>query len=314
MKPLVSIITPCYNGEKFLDRYFESILAQTYDNLELIFVNDGSQDRTEEIALAYSEKLENKGIRYIYKKQQNAGQAAALNSGLKKFNGEYVTWPDSDDLMTPDCIEKKVEFLENNPQFALCICKTKVVEENAPDIEKEIYQRIPPMKDDNFFEDLIFIRNVYFTPGAYMVRSKQLLNVLPDREIYCGRGGQNCQILLPLLYHYQCGYMQDVLNTYFVRNTSHSHSINDSGKMIEQINLYETILLETLKKISESVLKEYEMPIKCHYGKQKFGNALDSGNTELIKREYQNLKRLGCATLKDKLLYIKKVNFKMFGA
>ena len=51
-KPLVSIITPCYNGEAFLKRYFESILNQTYPNLELIFINDGSTDRTEEIALS----------------------------------------------------------------------------------------------------------------------------------------------------------------------------------------------------------------------------------------------------------------------
>ena len=74
-KPLVSIITPCYNGEAFLKRYFESILNQTYPNLELIFINDGSTDRTEEIALSYRERLEKRGITYIYEKQENAGLA-----------------------------------------------------------------------------------------------------------------------------------------------------------------------------------------------------------------------------------------------
>lgn len=110
-KPLVSIITPCYNGEAFLKRYFESILNQTYPNLELIFINDGSTDRTEEIALSYRERLEKRGITYIYEKQENAGQAAALNRGLKLFTGEYLTWPDSDDVMTKDSIEKKSIFL-----------------------------------------------------------------------------------------------------------------------------------------------------------------------------------------------------------
>ena len=81
-KPLVSIITPCYNGETFLHRYFESILAQTYPNLELIFVNDGSTDKTEEIAMSYQKKLCEKGIRYIYLEQENAGQAAALNKEI----------------------------------------------------------------------------------------------------------------------------------------------------------------------------------------------------------------------------------------
>ena len=118
-KPLVSIITPCYNGEAFLKRYFESILNQTYPNLELIFINDGSTDRTEEIALSYRERLEKRGITYIYEKQENAGQAAALNRGLKLFKGEYLTWPDSDDVMTKDSIEKKVHFLEKNPKYEM---------------------------------------------------------------------------------------------------------------------------------------------------------------------------------------------------
>lgn len=61
MKPLVSIITPCYNGEQYIDAYFQSILAQTYTRLELIFVNDGSTDKTEEVALSYREQLEQKG-------------------------------------------------------------------------------------------------------------------------------------------------------------------------------------------------------------------------------------------------------------
>ena len=118
-KPLVSIITPCFNGESCLDRYFKSILDQTYANLELIFVNDGSTDKTEEIALSYKSKLEEKGIQYTYIYQDNAGQAAALNKGLKIFKGDYLTWPDSDDVMTPDSIEKKVKFLTENKKYRM---------------------------------------------------------------------------------------------------------------------------------------------------------------------------------------------------
>ena len=119
MKPLVSIITPCYNGEKYADRYFQSVLNQTYDHLELIFVNDGSTDRTEEIALSYKKELEEKGIQYTYLYQDNAGQAAALNNGLKIFHGEYLVWPDSDDEMTPDSIEKRAAFLESHPDLGI---------------------------------------------------------------------------------------------------------------------------------------------------------------------------------------------------
>ena len=58
MTKLVSIITPCYNGERYLDRYFNSLLEQTYPSVELIFVNDGSTDNTEKIAMEYGRKLE----------------------------------------------------------------------------------------------------------------------------------------------------------------------------------------------------------------------------------------------------------------
>lgn len=310
MYPLVSIITPCYNGEKFLDRYFESILNQTYPNIELIFINDGSTDKTEEIALSYKKKLEERNISFTYLYQENAGQAAALNKGLKIFKGDYLTWPDSDDTMTPDCIEKKVKFLQGNPQFKLCICKANVINEDDNKL-LTVYERKIDGKTDNFFEDLLYVRNVYFTPVAYMVEAASLLLVLHNRDIYIGRGGQNAQILLPMLYHYQCGYLNEILCNYYVRTNSHSHSINDSVKTIQQIELYETILLETLKRINDKVFFEYQHSIKCFYGKQKFGNAVDSRDIYLIKKYFSVLKSLKCINLKIVLIYIKKVFFKL---
>ena len=66
MNPLVSIITPCYNGENYLERYLDSVLEQTYDNIELILVNDGSNDKTSEIANRYKSKFADNGYVYIY--------------------------------------------------------------------------------------------------------------------------------------------------------------------------------------------------------------------------------------------------------
>lgn len=309
-KPLVSIITPCYNGEKFIDRYFESILSQTYSNLELIFINDGSEDRTEEIALSYENALSAKGIIYIYIKQDNAGQAAALNRGLKLFSGKYLTWPDSDDVMTPDCIEKKVEFLEKNEQYGLAVCKINIInEENEK--ENRIGERKKPEGEDHFFEDLLFINNVFFVPGGYMVRSSSLLSIMPDREIYTGRGGQNSQIILPMVYHFKCGYMDDILYTYYIRKDSHSHSIDEAEKEIRQLYYYETILMETIKKIDQKVYNEYEMRIKQHYTRLRYGNAIDSQNIDLITDEYHALKKCGCVTIKEKIQYV-KVKCKLF--
>jgi len=113
----VSIITPCYNGEKYLARYLNSILNQTYPQIELILVNDGSGDDTERIALSYKKIFRERGCEFIYVFQQNAGIAGALNTGLKVFTGEYLTWADSDDFFDAESIEKKVHFLENNKEY-----------------------------------------------------------------------------------------------------------------------------------------------------------------------------------------------------
>ena len=81
--PLVSILTPCYNTEKYLNKYLDRIIKQTYDNIEIVFINDGSTDKTEELIKRGTKKLEKRGFRVIYKKKENGGLGSAINLGLK---------------------------------------------------------------------------------------------------------------------------------------------------------------------------------------------------------------------------------------
>lgn len=302
-QPLVSIITPCYNGETFLDRYFQSVLNQTYTNLELIFINDGSTDKTEEIALEYKEKLERKGIKFIYAFQKNQGQAAALNRGLKLFTGDYLTWPDSDDEMFPTCIQKKVEFLENNTEYGLCACKIMSVDEKYPDIVINMMELQTKTKEEMFLS-LLRIKTV-FTPIAYLVRTSAFLKVIPDREIFSGKGGQNVQILLPLAHEFECGLLNEILGKYYIRQDSHSHGQVEHEQVIQQLKNYETIVMETLKKIGPDVFEMYDLIYRRFYGHMRYGIAIDSGDIKLIKREFCNLKALKSVRMKDRLLYIK---------
>ncbi len=304
-KPLVSIITPCFNGEPYLNRYFTSILQQTYAPLELIFVNDGSSDRTAEIAESYRPLLDEKGIRFIYLYQENAGQAAALNRGLKLFTGEYLTWPDADDEMTPDCIEKKVAYLQAHPEYDMCICRIAQTIEDEPEKTVAPMERIVPNGEDDLFKDLIFLKNVFYCPGGYMVRTSTMDAVIPSREIYDGRGGQNAQILLPIAYRGKYGYMNDILYKYYIRSNSHSHGLNTSKKMIFQLENFETILLETLKRMPNEVYEQYQMKIQQHYARLRFGNALDTRDPQIIRKYYLEISVLGIATFMDWLHYMK---------
>ncbi len=301
-KPLVSIITPCYNGESYLDRYFNSILNQTYPNLELIFINDGSVDRTEEIASSYRPKLEQRGIAFTYLYQENAGQAAAR---LKLFTGTYLTWPDADDEMTPDCIEKKVQYLEAHPGINLCVCRGVSVMDNEEQNQVGVLERKDPGQAETFFEDVIYIQNIFFVPGGYMVRSSRLDESIPDREIYSGRGGQNAQILLPVSYQQPIGYMDDCLFKYYIRAASHSHQVNDAIRTVQQLEKYEKIITETLEKMGASVAEKYRADVQKHYAQLEFGNSIDSRDALLIKKCYQKLCQVGNPTLRQFLLYIK---------
>ena len=102
--PLVSIVVPVYNGSNYLREALDSAIKQTYKNLEIIVVNDGSTDDTESIALSYGSK-----IRYFCK--ENGGTSTALNLGIKNMRGEYFSWLSHDDLYYPNKIEREVEEL-----------------------------------------------------------------------------------------------------------------------------------------------------------------------------------------------------------
>jgi glycosyltransferase involved in cell wall biosynthesis len=104
--PKVSIIIPVYNGSNYLKEAIESALAQTYKNIEIIVINDGSNDNgaTEKIAKSYGNK-----IRYYSKK--NGGVATALNLGISKMKGEYFSWLSHDDMYYPKKVERQINFL-----------------------------------------------------------------------------------------------------------------------------------------------------------------------------------------------------------
>lgn len=109
-KSLVSIIVPAYNAEKFIDKCIRSVLNQSYPNLELILVDDGSTDETGKICEEYASK--DTRVRVIHKK--NSGVSAARNMGLSSAIGEYVVFLDSDDWLDEDIVELALKKYQKN--------------------------------------------------------------------------------------------------------------------------------------------------------------------------------------------------------
>lgn len=112
---LVSIITPCYNGAKYISETIESVLAQTYPDWEMIIIDDGSKDNSAEIVRAYMEK----DSRIKFLQQPNAGSAAARNNGIRNAQGQYIALLDADDLWDPEFLEEQTRFMKEKD--AVCV-------------------------------------------------------------------------------------------------------------------------------------------------------------------------------------------------
>jgi len=110
---LVSVIIPVFNGDRFLNEAIESVINQTYKNYEIIVVDDGSTDKSAEIAKSYNE--------VIYKYQDNGGVASARNTALKILNGDFVAFLDSDDYYPKDKLAIQMNHLLKNKTVDCCI-------------------------------------------------------------------------------------------------------------------------------------------------------------------------------------------------
>lgn len=168
----VSVIIPTYNRPALLARTIDSVLAQTYPDLELIVVDDGSTDNTPEVVAAYGDR-----VRYI--RQANQGPDAAVARGFSTATGDYINFMDHDDLMMPEKIERQVAILDSHPSVGLVHCGYEHIDEN----DKTLQRRIA-LPDTDILENLI--KSNFIWSGAPLIRRNWLEKVgLFDEDIWC---------------------------------------------------------------------------------------------------------------------------------
>lgn len=136
MDSLISIIIPVYNVCEYLEKCLDSVINQTYTNLEIILVDDGSSDGSEKICDEYA--LKDKRIKVIHK--ENRGVASARNEGVKHSTGVYIGWIDSDDYACPNMFERLYELAQKN-NADIVICSNYINEINDDDSKAEVYTK-----------------------------------------------------------------------------------------------------------------------------------------------------------------------------
>lgn len=175
--PLVTVLMPVYNAEKYLSEAIDSILAQTYKNIEFLIINDGSTDNSESVILDYQSK--NPIIVYV-KNETNMKLIATLNKGVGMARGKYIVRMDADDISKPFRIEKQVEYMESHPSVGVCGSFFTVFGEglNKPYIVKR------PLGNNHIKASMLFT-NAIGHPNVIIRRSVMIENkVFYDKRFY----------------------------------------------------------------------------------------------------------------------------------
>ncbi|NMV41886.1 glycosyltransferase [Ralstonia insidiosa] len=176
--PLVTIVTPTFNQSKFVAETIESVLAQTYPNIEYIVLDDGSTDDTKQVLATYAERA-------IIESQQNLGQARTLNKGWGMARGKYLAYLSSDDLIYPHAIERLIGILEADSGVVCAFPNSDLIDVHSRVIKRNICKPFD-------FEDLVVRQECYIGPGAVFRRDAfeavggwcPKLKLAPDREFW----------------------------------------------------------------------------------------------------------------------------------
>jgi glycosyltransferase involved in cell wall biosynthesis len=205
-EPLISIIVPCYNHEKYIEECILSIVNQTYKNIELIVVDDGSTDNSRTILKNLQEQY---GFALIF--QENMGVSKTLNKAIRSYaHGKYLAGSASDDYLALDRIEKQVVYMESNPDCAMVFGKVHVVDDKSKIIEglRIIDPVIDPVESLKF-EALIENNCI------------PAMTVMMKKEVWeqCGGYNENTSIedfdmWLKIAYTYKISYLDDYFAYY----------------------------------------------------------------------------------------------------
>lgn len=226
MNPKVSIVVPIYNIEKYLPNCIESILSQTYTNIEIILVDDGSTDQSYNIIQKYAKK----DHRIIVVRQQNSGQSSARNTGLQKASGDFISFVDGDDEISPHFIESLLNpFLKSKSQkTALSVCGIhyKRLRENS--VKDVFIKPLRPKREHETFKSYILyllatdgrmyssVNKLYRTNAAKSIAFDEKLNFAEDTKFvldYLNVAKGDISFILKPLYIYNFGTDTSTINS-----------------------------------------------------------------------------------------------------
>jgi len=214
--PIVSIITPAYNAEKYIAEAINSVLHQTYTNWKLLIIDDGSTDSTANIVKSFSD------ARILLIQQENGGVSSARNKGLTLAKGKYITFLDADDILPLNSLKARVQFLEENPNVEVVDGKIFVKDREM----KKLIRVYEPYYNGLLLPRLVALDSRVFFNVCYMfkrdilggdVQFKTNMTHAEDLLFYMELSNNHCV---------QYGFVQEEVYTYRSGHTSAMTNLN----------------------------------------------------------------------------------------
>lgn len=186
--PLVSVIIPAYNHDRYIAECIQSIIDQTYANIELLIIDDGSTDRTWEKLQDLKEKCEKRFRRVVMERQKNQGTCITLNRLLSLAQGKYIYDIASDDASVPEAIEAEVRFLEEHPDYVLAVGNDDIINARSERIAWDDHQNEVPLGTKGSYSDFTsYIMSTYnFYVNYYNENFGTYHSLLPRNYIVNG--------------------------------------------------------------------------------------------------------------------------------
>ena len=289
--PLISVIVPVYKVEEYLDQCVESIAGQTYRNLEIILVDDGSPDKCPGMCDDWAAK--DSRIKVVHKK--NGGASSARNTGLETFSGDYVTFVDADDLIAYDLVDKLYRAcVDNKASLSMCALRSFSSEVPALNItNRSIAKR---------FTGKFVCRNFFCCYGPNPVAKLfEKITVKDSRFIIGRKMGEDAAFTYPILFEQEfVAFVPESL--YFYRNNVASatgmYSLNqlDELKTLQEMlsfyderkeyEIYNAMIVEFFARV---VAHKHKMKV-CHIGDAQAFDMLDEQKKQLACRKNLSLK------------------------
>lgn len=199
-KPLISVIIPTYNRAKMIERAIRSVLNQSYSNLEVIVVDDGSTDQTETVV----RKIPDERVRF-HKLFQNGGAGHARNEGVKLANGEIIAFHDSDDEWRPEKLQRQMDYWQKHPEFSMVYCTFLTHRESGTQTEMPYKGMEGKLEGDVFCS--LMVRNSMGTPTMILRKDCFIERDGFDTSLKCL---EDWEFALRFSEAYLIGYLDEV--------------------------------------------------------------------------------------------------------